>query len=373
MDRYNTSNTSGAGFSSQVVVNPGNLDSASSLALVSFTADELEDRRAEWTSQEQAYHRQIHYRRPSSMPKDDPTRFHNWDYLKKGAIPQPPDGADVKVAGFAARCLTCIRYNRPCHGTEVENGECETCRKLHGGKNATKRTCVWIDPSKNYWTYPAAHAAKGGRQNHANTVAGIKERLERGKVVKTRKGASKKRSPATPVVPEQDNVERKRRTSTRRAQEAEGDETLSETEELDVEHDTPVATAFPPAGRGPGPTNDGDLMEVDEFHQEAVVLGETHIFQLQDEVSLQMMQGAASKMVQEDTISDDPSANLQIFFGIATSWMSTLYAGPAETLFERLDAIRALDHFLVTLSRMSQEGNGLSPLEVFNMASIVLE
>ncbi|KAK5093115.1 hypothetical protein LTR70_004949 [Exophiala xenobiotica] len=372
MVRHNTSGTSGAESSSQDVVNPSNLDSAPSLALVSFTADELEDRRAEWTSQEQAYHRQIHYQRPSSMPKDDPTRFHNWDYLKKGAIPQPPDGADVKVAGFAARCLTCIRYNRPCHGTGVENGECETCRKLHGGKNASKRTCVWINPSKNHWTYPAAHAAKGGRQNHANTVAGIKERLARGKAVKTRKSAGKKHSPATRVMPEHDNAE-KRRTSTRRAQEAEGDETLSETEELDVEHDTPVATAFPPASGGPGPTNDGDLIEADQFHQEAFVLGETHIFQLQDEVSLQMMQGAASKMVQEETISDDSSANLQIFFDIATSWMSALYAGPAETLFERLDGIRALDHFVVTLSRMSQEGNGLSPQEVFNMASIVLE
>lgn len=139
-----------------------------------------------------------------------------------------------------------------------------------------------------------------------------------GKFVKMRKGASKKRSPATRVVAKENKVEGKRRTSTRSAQEADRDEMLPETEELDGGHNTPVPTAFTPASGGPDIIKDGDLMEAEDFHQEDVVLGEPHIFQLQDAVSLQMMQGAVSKMVQEETISDDPSANLQIFFDIAT-------------------------------------------------------
>jgi len=166
-------------------VTPINARSAASSALTSFTADELGDRRAEWRVQELNYHRQINYQRPSNVAKDDPSRFHHLAYLEKGAITQPPDGEDVKVEGRAARCLTCIRYNRPCHGTGVQNGECETCRKLHGGKHATKRTCVWIDPSKDHWTYPAAHEARGGRQLPSNTAASRKKKVAEARIVKT--------------------------------------------------------------------------------------------------------------------------------------------------------------------------------------------
>jgi len=133
-----------------------------------------------------------------------------------------------------------------------------------------------------------------------------------------------------------------------------------ETEDLVEEHDTPVATAF---------TLDlGRLGLPDD-----VPSGDSHIFQLQDEVSLQLARGGASRMIEERTISEDPLVNVQILFDIATGWTSILYAGPAESLSQRLNGIRALQHFVITLSRMAQEGNGLSAQEIVNMASPIPE
>lgn len=98
---------------------------------------------------------------------------HKRDYLSKG-IPKPEDGLNVKQ-DLEESCLTCIKFSKLCHGTEVKEGKCQHCRG-QSGQDKTTRSCVWLDPSNNIWNYYAAHQVAGGRQNIYNTKAGIAAR-----------------------------------------------------------------------------------------------------------------------------------------------------------------------------------------------------
>lgn len=81
-------------------------------------------------------------------------------------------------------CLTCLRNNRRCKGTEINlikgNKRCANCVKP--GKNTSGRVCYWRDPSRNVHTYEDAQRELaeelGGRILEKNTRAGRVERQQ---------------------------------------------------------------------------------------------------------------------------------------------------------------------------------------------------
>lgn len=82
-------------------------------------------------------------------------------------------------------CLTCIRYNRRCKGTQLVmvNGtkRCQTCATP--GTGTSSRICYYRDPDQGIHTFEDAQRvlgpSYGGRRLGQNTRAGRLERQER--------------------------------------------------------------------------------------------------------------------------------------------------------------------------------------------------
>ena len=79
-------------------------------------------------------------------------------YLDKGAISQPPDGLNSKPPG--KKCLRCIHQGMSCYGSEIEDGQCLSCRGIGKGISQNtgqrvklqKRDCRWVEADKGIFT-----------------------------------------------------------------------------------------------------------------------------------------------------------------------------------------------------------------------------
>lgn len=97
------------------------------------------------------------------MVEERKGRFTAEETLEKGAIQQPGSG----MKGDDERCLTCIEYNRACHGKGIDQGRCETCRGLDG--KGQKRKCFWLEDGVT--TYVEARLKAGAHGMAKNTTS----------------------------------------------------------------------------------------------------------------------------------------------------------------------------------------------------------
>ena len=99
-------------------------------------------------------------------------------YDKQGSIKQPNDGPNTKAPG--KKCLTCISQGSSCHGTEVKDGKCDTCRgkAKSGAQTARTRDCKWQVPASGVYTYKKHQEVFTGRTIPENTAAARQEGAE---------------------------------------------------------------------------------------------------------------------------------------------------------------------------------------------------
>lgn len=88
-------------------------------------------------------------------------------YDSKGAVEQPPDGANVMKE--AESCLTCISQGGNCHGTTVSSGKCLSCRGIGITAPRQVRTCRWRQPQKGVYTFNKHLEVNGVKQVEKNT------------------------------------------------------------------------------------------------------------------------------------------------------------------------------------------------------------
>lgn len=115
--------------------------------------------------------------KPSAI-RSAPGSLEHFDYLSKGAIEQPADGENIKLDKES--CLTCIRYGRACKGNSVVRGKCENCSGMH--KQRT-RTCLWLKPEQNIWSYPDAQnedRVASAKKKHAGGLTNNTDKKTRG-------------------------------------------------------------------------------------------------------------------------------------------------------------------------------------------------
>ena len=153
--------------------------------------------RARLIQLQRSYYQSVHYTKPAGLHEKMTEWWEHLDYVgDNGAIPFPGNGVNVKHAGRRERCLTCVRYNRPC-GSTVTDRKCSTC------PGHPRRRCRWLEPEKNVWTYPAHQRANGGTINRLNTREG---KAEKARLQATAQAAAvKQRSASTEDEEEEDD------------------------------------------------------------------------------------------------------------------------------------------------------------------------
>lgn len=135
------------------------------------SSDQAKAQRAHWAAQRDAHYQSIDFQpRPmADFHEKDTERFRHLDHIELGAIMQPPNGPDVKSGDGSGRCMTCVRYDKPCTGTSVVKGKCEQCTKNPDIPGSKDRRCIWMNAEKNLWNYNDGHEAagfKGGNYNY---------------------------------------------------------------------------------------------------------------------------------------------------------------------------------------------------------------
>lgn len=133
-------------------------------------------------------------KRPAPTPSSDTTNKRK-KTVAQGSRPIPVRGTEAYAkamtvpAGMTKEedetCLTCIRYNRRCKGTQlvVVKGtkRCQTCATP--GTGTSSRICYYRDPARGIHTFEDAQRVLadtyGGRRLDQNTRAGRLERQGR--------------------------------------------------------------------------------------------------------------------------------------------------------------------------------------------------
>ena len=218
------------------------------------------------------------------------------DYLAIGAVPQPPDGDNVIANGREEQCLTCIKQERTCFGTSVKDGKCENCRRMRG--RSASRACAWIDLSNDIWTYPEAQGPAGGRRLPKNTRSEIAKRTPSARTAGGRKKSS---------IPQDDKAAKS------------------------VEEDRSLA----PAAEQTSPRKYELTRPAKRF-----------------------LQDAAQKMIEENTVSEDPLSNVKGLFAIIAE--QNHIRGKASKFGKRyLNSVIPQMDVLRSLGMIAEAGKGL--------------